>query len=230
MHAGHTRWWWIRHAPVPDGGKIYGQSDLDCDCTDAEIFSVLARELPKDAVWVTSNLARTRQTAQAILAAANGRHDGVKPLAIPALAEQHLGAWQGMERKPFYAERKVGTHTLWFGPAEERPPGGESFVDLVNRVRPVIEQLTAEHRGRDIVSVTHGGTIKVAIAVALGLQPQAALSFLVENCSITKLDYLHPEGAPALWRVSAVNHRPWSKAVTLDAVGNPVTPLAVDRA
>ncbi len=52
MHAGHTRWWWIRHAPVPDGGKIYGQSDLDCDCTDAEIFSVLARELPKDAVWV----------------------------------------------------------------------------------------------------------------------------------------------------------------------------------
>ena len=101
---------------------------------------------------------------------------------------------------------------------------------LVNRVRPVIEQLTVEHRGRDIVAVTHGGTIKVAIAVALGLTPQAALSFLVENCSITKLDYLHPEDAPALWRVSAVNHRPWSKAVVLDAVGNPVNPLPVDRA
>jgi broad specificity phosphatase PhoE len=230
VQSGHTRWWWIRHAPVPDGGRIYGQSDLDCDCTDAEIFGVLARELPKGAVWVTSNLARTRQTAQAILDAANGRHADVKPLAIPALAEQHLGAWQGMERKPFYAERKVGTHTLWFGPADERPPGGESFVDLVDRVRPVIEQLTAEHRGRDIVAVTHGGTIKVAIAVALGLTPQAALSFLVENCSITKLDYLHPEDAPALWRVSAVNHRPWSKAVVLDAVGNPVNPLPVDRA
>lgn len=229
MQAGHTRWWWIRHAPVPDGGRIYGQSDLDCDCTDAEIFSVLARELPKDAVWVTSNLARTRQTAAAILAA-DGRHDGIAPLAIPALAEQHLGAWQGMERKPFYAERKVGTHTLWFGPADERPPGGESFVDLYDRVRPVIERLTAEHRGRDIVAVTHGGTIKVALAVALGLTPQAALSFQVENCSITKLDYLHAEGAPALWRVAAVNHRPWSKAVALDAVGNPVNPLAVDRA
>jgi broad specificity phosphatase PhoE len=224
-----TRWWWIRHAPVPDGGRIYGQSDLECDCTDAAIFATLARELPPDAVWVTSNLARTRQTASAILAAAtDGRHAGVEPLAIPDLAEQHLGEWQGMERKPFYAERKVGTHTLWFGPADERPPGGESFVDLVRRVRPVIERLTVEHRGRDIVAVTHGGTIKVAVAVALGLDPQAALSFLVENCSITRLDYLHPEGAPGLWRVGAVNHRPWSKAATaLDAVGNPIP---VDRA
>ena len=224
MQNGQTRWWWIRHAPVPDGGRIYGQSDLDCDCTDAAIFNTLARELPQGAVWVTSNLARTRQTAAAILAAAvEGRHAGIEPLAIPDLAEQHLGAWQGMDRKPFYAERKVGTHTLWFGPADERPPGGESFVDLVRRVRPVIERLTVEHRGRDIVAVTHGGTIKVAVAVALGLDPQAALSFLVENCSITRLDYLHPEGAPGLWRVGAVNHRPWSKAATaLDAVGNPI--------
>jgi broad specificity phosphatase PhoE len=227
VQASQTRWWWIRHAPVPDGGRIYGQSDLDCDCTDGEIFSVLARELPRDAVWVTSNLARTHQTAAAILAAANGRHGTVEPLAIPDLAEQHLGEWQGMERKPFYAQRKVGTHTLWFGPADERPPGGESFVDLYDRVRPVIERLTVEHRGRDIVAVTHGGTIKVALAVALGLDPQAALSFLVENCSITKLDYLQPEGAPGLWRVAAVNHRPWSRATSLDAVGNP---LVVDKA
>ncbi len=222
-----TRWWWIRHAPVPDGGRIYGQSDLDCDCTDGEIFAVLARELPRDALWLTSNLARTRQTAAAILAAANGRHDGVQPLAIPDLAEQHLGEWQGMERKPFYAERKVGTHTLWFGPANERPPGGESFVDLVERVRPVIEHLTVQHRGRDIVAVTHGGTIKVALAVALGLDPQAALSFLIENCSLTRLDYLSPQGAPGLWRVGAVNHRPWSKSTALDPVGNPI---AVDKA
>ena len=227
MSADQTRWWWIRHAPVPDGGRIYGQSDLDCDCTDAEIFGVLARELPREAVWVTSNLARTRQTAAAILAAANGRHDGVQPLAIPDLAEQHLGEWQGMERKPFYAERKVGTHTLWFGPANERPPGGESFVDLVERVRPVIERLTVQHRGGDIVAVTHGGTIKVALAVALGLDPQAALSFLIENCSLTRLDYLSPQGAPGLWRVGAVNHRPWAKAAALDPVGNPI---AVDKA
>jgi alpha-ribazole phosphatase len=228
VQSGQTRWWWIRHAPVPDGGKIYGQSDLDCDCTDSEIFTALARELPHEAVWVTSNLARTHQTAAAILAAAvDGRHAAAKPIAIPELREQHLGEWQGMERKPFYAKRRVGTHTLWFGPAEERPPGGESFLDLHDRVRPVIEQLTVEHRGRDIVAVTHGGTIKVALAVALGLPPQTALSFQIENCSLTKLDYLQPEDAAGFWRIAAVNHRPWSRPVPLDAVGNR---LAVDRA
>ena len=227
MSADQTRWWWIRHAPVPDGGRIYGQSDLDCDCTDAEIFAVLARELPREAVWVTSNLARTRQTAAAILAAADGRHDGVQPLAIPDLAEQHLGDWQGLERKPFYAERKVGTHTLWFGPANERPPGGESFVDLVERVRPVIERLTDEHRGRDIVAVTHGGTIKAALAVGARARPAGGADFLIENCSLTRLDYLSPQGAPGLWRVGAVNHRPWAKAAALDPVGNPI---AADKA
>ena len=132
-----TRWWWIRHAPVPDGGRIYGQSDLDCDCSDAEIFRILARELPRDAVWVTSNLVRTTQTAAAILAADRGtlrRHRAAA--SCRDFAEQHLGEWQGQERKAFYAARKVGTHTLWFAPADERPPGGESFVDLVERVAP----------------------------------------------------------------------------------------------
>ena len=212
MSTDQTRWWWVRHAPVPDGGRIYGQSDLDCDCTAAEIFAALARELPPDAVWLTSNLVRTRQTAAAILAADARRHGAAELLAVPEFAEQHLGEWQGLERKPFYAERKVGTHTLWFAPAHERAPGGESFVDLIERVSEPIERFTAEHRGRDIIAVTHGGTIRAALTHALRLDPQAALSFVVENCSLTRLDYISPAGAPGLWRVGAVNHRPWASS------------------
>ena len=207
-----TRWWWIRHAPVPDGGRIYGQADLDCDCSDALIFSVLAREMPTDAIWVTSNLARTRQTAAAIIAAAPQRFHGIEPTALPSLAEQHLGDWQGLDRKTFYAERKVGTHSLWFAPAAERAPGGESFADLMDRVVPTVRTLTEEHRGRDIVAVTHGGTIRAAVALALGLDPEAALSFSMENCSLTRLDYLRPEDSPGVWRVVCINHRPRTRA------------------
>ena len=223
-----TRWWWIRHAPVPDGGRIYGQKDLDCDCTDAEIFRILAREMPKGAVWLTSNLVRTKQTAAAILAADQDRFAGVAPQAIADFAEQHLGDWQGIERKVFYAERRVGTHTLWFGPAEERPPGGESFVELYDRVAPVIQRLTAEHSGRDIVAVTHGGTIRAAVALALGLSPQVALSLAIDNCSITRLDYLSPSDASGLWRVGAINHRPWSRTPAAEVMGH--NPVAVDKA
>jgi broad specificity phosphatase PhoE len=223
-----TRWWWIRHAPVPDGGFIYGQRDLGCDCGDREIFRILARELPRDAVWLTSNLLRTKQTAAAILAAAPERFGGIEPTAVGALAEQHLGEWQGQERKAFYAARKVGTHTLWFAPAEERPVGGESFTDLVQRVVPAIERANGEHRGRDIVAVTHGGTIRAALALALSLPPQSALSFSIENCSITRLDYLDPPGVAGLWRVGAVNHRPWSTAAAAKHLEQ--NPVALDKA
>ena len=91
--------------------------------------------------------------------------------------------------------RKVGTHTLWFAPAIERAPNGESFVDLFERVTPAIDGLTAEHRGRDIVAVTHGGTIRAALALALGLDPQAALSL----CDRQLLDHAArpPEPRPA---------------------------------
>lgn len=205
-----TRWWWVRHAPVPDSGRIYGQSDLECDCGDAEVFSILSQELPKGAVWLTSNLVRTQQTAAAILAAAPARFDGVRPIAIPEFAEQHLGAWQGLERKQFYASRRVGTETLWFAPADECPPGGESFATLTERVGTAILRINEEHAGRDIVAVTHGGTIRAALALALGLTPQAALSFSVENCSLTRFDHMggDPQG---LWRVVCVNHRPWPR-------------------
>jgi alpha-ribazole phosphatase len=207
--AAVTRWWWIRHAPVPDGGRIYGQSDLACDCGDAAVFAGLAAALPVNAVWVTSNLIRTRQTAETILAADPRKFAGVLPTALHELAEQHLGEWQGLERKAFYAERKVGTHALWFALADERPPGGESFTDLVERVAPAIARLNADHRGRDVVAVTHGGTIRAAIGLALGLAPEATLAFSVDNCSLTRLDHLATGDGNGLWRVVALNRRPW---------------------
>jgi broad specificity phosphatase PhoE len=205
---GVTRWWWIRHAPVPDNGRIYGQSDLSCDCSDTAVFAALAVSLPAGAIWVTSHLRRTVETAQAIHAAAPLKFGDVEPTAVPDLAEQHLGDWQGLDRKAFYAERKVGTQAFWFAPADERPPGGESFSDLAGRVALAIERLTRNYSGRDIVAVTHGGTIRAALGHALGLAPQAALAFATDNCALTRLDHLPGAGSAGLWRVVTVNRRP----------------------
>ena len=130
MSTNQTQWWWVRHAPVPDGGRIYGQTDLDCDCTDASVFAALAAELPRDAVWVTSQLRRTRQTAAAIAAAIDGPHAGHEPIAIDELAEQHLGDWQGLDRKAFMANRVPPRHHFWFAPAHHKAPGGEGFNEI----------------------------------------------------------------------------------------------------
>jgi alpha-ribazole phosphatase len=50
-------------------GRTYGQLRLSCDCSDAAIFTGLAEQLPRGAVWVTSNLRRTHETAAAIIRA-----------------------------------------------------------------------------------------------------------------------------------------------------------------
>ena len=206
-----TRWWWIRHAPVrAHGGRIYGQADLACDCSDEDVLQSVARVLPKGAVWISSHLARARHTAEALWRGGYlQENEAAPPLrAVPEFAEQHLGAWQGRDRVRFAAERPALAASYWYAPAHERPPGGESFADVCARVRAAVERLTEEFRGRDIVAVAHGGSIRAALAIALALDPQAVLAFAVENCSVTRMDHLDgPSGSG--WRIGTVNQQPW---------------------
>ncbi|MCC7274360.1 MAG: histidine phosphatase family protein [Alphaproteobacteria bacterium] len=198
-----TRWWWVRHAPVRvNDGRIYGQVDHPCDCSDERLFSALAGELPRDAVWVTSTLLRTIQTADALRAAGAA---GEEPLREPAFVEQSFGDWQGIRYADLPALRGASVHRFWLAPAHEAPPGGESFVDLIERVSHGIDRLTEAHRGRDIVAVTHGGTIRAAIAHALQLPPETALAFSVDNVSLTRLDHVDGPGLGHGWRVAVVN-------------------------
>ena len=216
-----TRWWWVRHAPVRvDNGHIYGQTDLPCDCSDTVVFNAVSRILPRDAVWYASHLQRTHQTAAALFAAGIGERD-VRQEA--AFAEQHLGEWQGRNRADFFASRAPEIGSYWFALAHERAPGGESFIDLFERVRGAIERINAMHRGQDIVVVAHGGTIKAAIAHALGLEAKAGFSFAIDNCSVTRLDHLANEAAIG-WRVPMINQQPWIADRSHAAMHQPAGP------
>ncbi len=207
-----TRWWWIRHAPVTSAnGRIYGQMDMDCDTSDTPVYDGLAGLLPRDAVWVTSHLRRTTRTAEAILARRSDPAAELYP--EPELAEQSFGDWQGRHRDELIAERGSQWNRFWLAPAHEAPPGGESFADLIQRVGAAVERLSREHAGRDVVAVTHGGTIRAALARALSLEPERALSFVVDNCALTRIDHIAPPAdsapeTPAAWRVALVNHVP----------------------
>ncbi len=137
-----TRWWWVRHAPVrEDNGCIYGQKDIGCDTSDRVVFEAVGKILPRDAVWCASNLQRTHQTADAIWSA--GFPKPAKLQHEAAFAEQHLGEWQGLNRAAFFASRPIGVGSYWFAPIDDPAPGGESFMDLYNRVRGAIERINA---------------------------------------------------------------------------------------
>ena len=215
-----TRWWWVRHAPVrEDNGCIYGQSDLNCDTSDRVVFEAVGKILPRNAVWYASNLKRTHQTAAAIWAAGFPQPSSMQHVAD--LAEQHLGEFQGMTRAAFLASQPIGSH--WFGPIDQPTPGGESFMDLYNRVRGAIERITAEDAGKDIIAVAHGGTIKAAVGLALGNQPDKGLTFTIDNCSVTRLDHIASAGHNG-WRIPMVNQQPWIADASHAAMHQPAGP------
>jgi alpha-ribazole phosphatase len=210
-HPGTTRLWLVRHAPVDHGGRIYGQADFSCDCSETALFTGLAEKLPRAAVWVTSNLRRTHETAGAIIRAGLL---GPRPIPVPDaiemadLAEQDFGQWQGLTYEELEESRAGDFHRFWHAPAHEAAPGGESFVAVIERVSQAIHRLVEAHPGRDIIAVVHGGTIRAALALALGLDPEAALAFTIENCSITRIDRIDGPGMGHGWRVVTVNRPP----------------------
>jgi alpha-ribazole phosphatase len=218
-----TRWWWIRHAPVrSDGGNIYGQQDIECDCSDREVFEAVAKILPRDAVWYSSNLQRTYKTAEAIWAA--GFPQPASIVRETAFTEQHLGKWQGMNRKAFLASRPPGNQ--WFAAIDEAAPGGESFMDLYNRTWHAIQRITQEQAGRNIIVCGHGGTIRAAVGLALGGLPERGLAFDIDNCSVTRLDHYANNGR-SVWRLPMVNQQPWIADAAHAAMHQPAGPEVV---
>jgi broad specificity phosphatase PhoE len=201
-----TSWWWVRHAPVTGhDGRMYGASDVPADVTDDEAFGNLATRLPEDAVWVTSHLQRARHTAEAIAAAGL---DMPEPLIEPDLGEQNFGEWQGLRYEDLHLEvTGHDVHNFWFAAASFRPPGGESFLDVVDRVRTTVERLTQAHRGRHIVAVAHGGSIRAALVHALDLDPNRGLAISTDNLATTRIDHVEGPGLGGNWRLAFTNAR-----------------------
>jgi len=199
-----TRWWWIRHAPVTShAGRIYGQQDVEANFTNTEAaLEGLAALLPEEIVLITSDLKRALTTADAIAkAGATWRQTEREP----GFREQHFGDWQGLLSEDFVTIRDKLPHSGWLAPAFERPPNGESFLDVISRVVPTIIRHTSLHAGTDIVAVAHGGSNRAALAYALGLDPESALSFSLDNLSLTRLDHIETADDSGVWRIVCVN-------------------------
>jgi broad specificity phosphatase PhoE len=198
-----TAFWMIRHALVEEQARqaLYGTHDVPvCEPTlvaRATDLALLADRLPLTDRWIITPLSRTRRTAEAIFDA------GYPPRALtpePDLIEQHLGDWQGLAHAALPSLLSRAAHAFWPLAGEERPPGGESMTDVIHRVGHALERLALEYDGEDVVVISHGGTIRAAVAHALGIGADAALHLSVQNLSLTRLER-HEQA----WRVVSVN-------------------------
>jgi len=184
-----TRLWLIRHAPVNGPRGVIHGPDAPADLGDVAAFAALKARLPQPAFAVCSPARRTRETARML---------GLDPIAQPLFREQDFGAWTGRRHDDLTAELGPAYHEFWQSPASNRPSGGESFVDQVERARAGLVSLPTG----DVVLVVHSGTIRAVLAIALDLGPDGALRFVIDPLSLTRIDRL-----AGGWRVVAVNQR-----------------------
>jgi broad specificity phosphatase PhoE len=206
LERGITRFWLVRHALVEENARaqLYGVRDVPL-CPESlgaqvPMYQALAQRLPQQSSWIVTPLSRTRITAEAI---ARWRVATPDFVVEEGLIEQDLGEWQGLPHADLPGRLATEAHPFWPVAADERPPGGESFATVCDRVGRTMERLAEDFAGQDIVAVSHGGAIRAAVAHALELTPDQALKLSVQNLSVTVL-----EKHPASWRVVSINELP----------------------
>jgi alpha-ribazole phosphatase len=197
----------IRHAPAIYPKDTLPPHDSDVDLTDIGQLKNLAKMLPREAVWWVSPLQRCIKTAQALK-----DHGGIAGTTevFNALEEQHYGDWHGKPVSDIWRQLEDGPKSNWhFLHPEIRPPNGESFVDIVARLAPVMDRITAA-KSDDIIIFTHGMVIRALVGMAFGFTPEQSLAMSVDNLSLTQISFL-PENpglrddAGCRWQLRRLN-------------------------
>jgi alpha-ribazole phosphatase len=118
------------------------------------------------------------------------------PIVMAELAEQHFGDWTGRRHDDLAGSGDETYARFWRDAARSRPPGGESFADQIDRVRSGLARV----ENGPAILIVHSGTIRAALAIALDIAPEAALRFVIDPLSLTRIDRLRGG-----WRVVGVN-------------------------
>lgn len=134
---------------------------------------------------VSSPYRRARQTAEIAVAGLD-----VPLIVDERLRERDLGSFDGLtwigiqQQYPQESERRARTGKFYY-----RPPGGESWADVILRVRQVLLELQERYAGERVCVFSHQATIMSFRVAIEGLEEEAILAAdkqtPLANCSIT---------------------------------------------
>ncbi len=188
---------------VSDEDRFAGSSDVALSDRGREEARLLGERLAKthfDAIY-TSPLQRSRETAARL-----AESHGLEPRPEPALVEIDHGRWEGLTRDEVEA-RFPEEYALWTDdPFSFAPQGGTTGAEVVARVLPCLRQLFRDHAGQQILVVSHKATIRLLIAILLGIDPRRYRDFLDQRpCALNWLELRAPTRARLL-RFNDVSH------------------------
>jgi 2,3-bisphosphoglycerate-dependent phosphoglycerate mutase len=164
--------------------RIQGQLDIGLNAKgrwQAERAGAALADEDIDVVY-SSDLWRAYDTALSV-----AKPHGLMVQTDEALRERGFGEFQGKT----FAEIETALpeqSLLWRKRLPDfAPPGGESLLQLRERVTQCVCTLAQANAGKHIVIVSHGGVMDVLYRAAAGLEIQTARTWDLRNASINRL-------------------------------------------
>ena len=238
--------WVVRHGQsagnvARDAAEANGLADIAIAGRDVDVpLSALGHrqaealgqwfaEMPageRPQVVLCSPYLRARQTADhvlAVLSTTRGNDPVPERRIDERLREKEFGILDRLTRTgirakfPELAEQLTHVGKFYF-----RPPGGESWCDVILRLRSFIEMVTREHRRERVLLVAHQVIVNCLRYLLERLDEAAILAIDrvadVPNCSVTSYEF-----DPAAGRRGKLVLRQASFVLPLEEAGAPVT-------
>jgi broad specificity phosphatase PhoE len=187
-----TRIYLVRHGATQLSAEDRFAGAVDVELSEEGKFQAarLAERLADDNITAVycSPLTRTIQTAT-ILA---------MPHKLPlihqdGLREIHHGHWEGMRRADVEAQFPDEYAAWEEDPFTFAPQGGEAGVNVIARALPVIREIVLEHRGQNVLVVSHKATLRLLISTLLGFDARGYRDRLDQSpACLNVLDFKDP--------------------------------------
>jgi probable phosphoglycerate mutase len=176
----------VRHGETAwnQNARIQGHTDIDLNPHGRWQAEQLAQALSDQeiAACYASDLSRAQSTAQAVA----NRH-GLPVHTHAGLRERCFGDFEGRTWVELEAAHPVETLAWRKRVPDFAPPGGESLLQLRERVVNAVSELAARHLGEQILMVTHGGVLDILYRAATHLELQAPRSWELPNTAVNRL-------------------------------------------
>ena len=162
-----TRIFMVRHGATKLSAEDRFAGAVDVELSDEGKFQAarLAERLVDDSIVAVycSPMTRTVQTATILASLQNHpliQRDGLR--------EIHHGHWEGMRRADVESQYPDEYAAWEEDPFTFAPQGGEAGVNVISRALPIIREIVLEHRGENVLVVSHKATLRLVISSLLG--------------------------------------------------------------
>lgn len=176
----------IRHGQTPTTGQVLPGQAPSLHLSDKgeeqarEVAQRLA-EVPISAIY-SSPMERAQETAAPTVSV-----HGLELKVEPGLIECDFGEWTGRKLS------ELNTLEEWKAvqktPSTFRFPGGESFVEMQDRMVAAISKIAQQHPGEIVAAFSHADTIKAAVAHFVGTPLDSFQRIFIDTASISAVEF-----------------------------------------